>query len=500
MVMCIVAGCSRRSGRDIDVSFYRIPKVITGKGFKKEQLSKRRREGYIAAISRVGLTEKVISNDRVCSRHFVTGKPAALKDEQHPDWLPTQHLGKLKHVDTPNAESVERYERLKRRQELKDKNDTESDGNEGDRSETESDGNDEDESDVRSEMEITNQSTRSTEVQTDLTRNHILLFQQELIVANERISQLEGLLEGTTHLFTAEATLSDDKFVQFYTGLPNAAILNAVYEFVAPKESSLLSKLTPFQEMMLTLVKLRLNPSIQDLAYRFGVHCSTVSRIFLKWLIMLDTKLKPLLLWPEREDLRRTMPECFRASFKDRVAVIIDCFEVFIERPSNLLARAATWSAYKHHNTAKFLIGITPQGVVSYISDAWGGRVSDKYLTEHCGMLAKLLPGDVVLADRGFDIADSVGMYQARLHIPAFTKGKNQLTALEVEETRSIANVRIHVERVIGMVRQKYTILQGTLPIDYVTTRNGEDYPAVDHIVRIACALCNLCNSVVPFD
>ena len=79
--------------------------------------------------------------------------------------IPTQHLGKLQHVDTPNAESVERYERLKRRQGLKDKNDTESDGNEGDRNETESDGN-EDESDVRSEMEITNQSTRSTAVQT----------------------------------------------------------------------------------------------------------------------------------------------------------------------------------------------------------------------------------------------------------------------------------------------------------------------------------------------
>ena len=125
------------------------------------------------------------------------------------------------------------------------------------------------------------------------------------------------------------------------------------------------------------------------------------------------------------------MPECFRKSFKDKVAVIIDCFEVFIERPSNLLARAATWSTYKHHNTAKFLIGITPQGVMSYISDVWGGRVSDKYLTEHCGILAKLLPGDIVLTDRGFDVhvADSVGMYQARLHISAFTKGRNQLTA-----------------------------------------------------------------------
>ena len=74
---------------------------------------------------------------------------------------------------------------------------------------------------------------------TDLTRNHIL------VEANEWIS--------TTHLFTAEATLSDDKCVQFYTDLPNAAILKAVYEFIAPKESSLLSKLTPFQEVMLIL-------------------------------------------------------------------------------------------------------------------------------------------------------------------------------------------------------------------------------------------------------
>ena len=50
-------------------------------------------------------------------------------------------------------------------------------------------------------------------------------------------------------------------------------------------------------------------------------------------------------------------------------------------------------------------------------------------------MLRKLLPGDIVLADRGFDIADSVGFYQAKLYIPAFTVGKKQLSAQEVEET-----------------------------------------------------------------
>ncbi|PFX23689.1 hypothetical protein AWC38_SpisGene11753 [Stylophora pistillata] len=70
---------------------------------------------------------------------------------------------------------------------------------------------------------------------------------------------------------------------------------------------------------------------------------------------------------------------------------------------------------------------------------AWGGRVSDKYLTEKSGLLRKLLPGDIVLADRGFDIADSVGLYQAHFHIPAFTRGKKQLSAEEVEQTRKIA-------------------------------------------------------------
>ena len=67
--------------------------------------------------------------------------------------------------------------------------------------------------------------------------------------------------------------------------------------------------------------------------------------------------------------------------------------------------------------------------------------MSDKHLTENSGLLQKLLPGDVVLADRGFDIAESVGTVQARLHIPAFTKGKTQLSAVEVKETRSIANI-----------------------------------------------------------
>ena len=133
------------------------------------------------------------------------------------------------------------------------------------------------------------------------------------------------------------------------------------------------------------------------------------------------------------------MLDCFQALFGKKVAVVIDCFEMFCECSSNLKAQASMWSYYKHHNTVKLLKGISPQGHLFLNLGERG--VSDKYLTEHCGILDKLLPGDIVLADQGFDIADSVGTVHARLHIPAFTKDKNQLTASEVEETRTIANV-----------------------------------------------------------
>ena len=157
------------------------------------------------------------------------------------------------------------------------------------------------------------------------------------------------------------------------------------------------------------------------------------------------------------------MPQCFQQSFGKKVTVITDCFEIFIDRPSNLLARAQTFSSYKHHNTVKVLIGITPQGTISFVSKAWGGRTSDKFLTENCGIIDKLLHGDLVLADRGFTIHELLMFKHAQLAIPAFTRGKDQLDPVEVEETRNIANVRIHVERIIGLLRRKYTILSGIL-------------------------------------
>lgn len=314
----------------------------------------------------------------------------------------------------------------------------------------------------------------------------------------QKLTEKEKALEPLT--FTEESLQGDNNRVAFYTGLPSFFMLCSVFCLVKDHVShSARHALSQFEEMMVFLMRLRLGCQLQDLAYRFGVSQPTISRICDRWLDVFSDRLGRLVLWPEKDQVMKTMPVAFVDSFGCKVRVILDCFEIFIDRPSSYLTRAETWLNYKHHNTVKFLLGISPQGAVTFLSQAYGGRASDKVITEDSGVLDLLDYGDVVLADRGFLIAESVGMRHASLVLPAFTKGKTQLSSLEVEQTREIANVRIHVERVIGTVRNSYSILKGSLPVE-LPQCNKFGECQIDKIARVCCALVNLCNSVVPFD
>ena len=94
-----------------------------------------------------------------------------------------------------------------------------------------------------------------------------------------------------------------------------------------------------------------------------------------------------------------------------------------------------TYSNYKNHNTFKGLISILPSGVVTFVSNLYPGSISDKELTRRSGLLELLQPGDLVMADRGFDIEEDLALVGARLNIPPFLRGKDQLSESELVET-----------------------------------------------------------------
>uniref|UniRef100_A0A3B4HCF7 THAP-type domain-containing protein n=1 Tax=Pundamilia nyererei TaxID=303518 RepID=A0A3B4HCF7_9CICH len=257
--------------------------------------------------------------------------------------------------------------------------------------------------------------------------------------------------------------------VKFYTGLPSFALLMGVLQQISPSLPDTGRKISHFQMLLLTLMCLRLNLPIAHIAHLFDISRTTTSTVFNITVNVLYAHLSPLVHWPGRHCIQASMPHQYVEMFGDRVTVIIDSFELFIERA----AAPATRPRIKH--TMKYLIGITPQGTISFISKGWGG----------------------LLADRGFDIKESVALMGATLKIPAFTRGRSQLQAKDVEDTRKLAHVWIHVERVIGCLLSKYTVLNDTIHLGFVVPCEGENMTLLDKIVAVSCALTNMCPSVV---
>ena len=53
---------------------------------------------------------------------------------------------------------------------------------------------------------------------------------------------------------------------------------------------------------------------------------------------------------------------------------------LFIEMPT-YRSQSSTFLSYKHHNTAKGLVGIYPNGAITFVSDLYAGRFSYRKIT-----------------------------------------------------------------------------------------------------------------------
>ena len=195
--------------------------------------------------------------------------------------------------------------------------------------------------------------------------------------------------------------------------------------------------------------------------------------------------------------LQVEMPMCFRRHYPNTVS-IMDCFETQIQIPHDRNDQAATYSTYKSRNTVKYLISATPNGTINFISKGYAGRKSDQFIVRDSGYIDNLKPGDDVLADKGFEVAEEIGIRGAKLITPAFKRAA-QLTQLETEISRQVSNVRIHIEREIGCMRMKFEIMCGPVIMSNLNTFQ-DNVCFYDKIVAVCCILSNLNPSIIPFE
>lgn len=131
-------------------------------------------------------------------------------------------------------------------------------------------------------------------------------------------------------------------------------------------------------------------------------------------------------------------------------------------------------------------VGIAPSGGVSFLSNMYEGSITDKEIVKRSGLLDLLNPGDLVIADRGFDIQDLLQPRNILLNIPPFLKGRARLTPQEEMITECIARVRIHVERAIERMK-KFKVIGRMVPLSLKPV-----------ISQIQCSTCDWIFKQLP--
>ena len=185
-------------------------------------------------------------------------------------------------------------------------------------------------------------------------------------------------------------------------------------ERTGPKKTLLVE-----EEFFLVLCRYKVGPLGEDLAARFRISQSLVSLIIVTWTKFMYYRFKELDIFPDRQIIELHKPACFKNKYKG-TTVIIDATKMYIEKPSNPEGQQLTFSTYKNTNTLKALVGITSSGSVCFISDLYGGCISDKEITSKSGFIDKLQRGDGVMAHRGFNIQEMLASKGVKVNVPPF--------------------------------------------------------------------------------
>ncbi|XP_069122756.1 uncharacterized protein [Argopecten irradians] len=315
-------------------------------------------------------------------------------------------------------------------------------------------------------------------------KERLLEKELELRAKEEEIKRLKHRVE--LERFGITRFTFDNNMIEFYTGFPTYDVFIGFYSAIKPTASRIKSvyytyqpesnckgrpkSMDPIDELFLFLCRLKCGFLSEDLAVRFNIHASSVSRKVITWANFLYFFLGSLSIWPSKENIVQHMPRDFQLLYPN-TRIIIDCTEIFTERPSSIALASKTFSSYKSHNTWKGLVGIAPHGAVTFISPLYSGCMSDIEITRQSGLLDLLERGDEIMADKGFVLNKLLHGTGIKITTPHFLCSDGQFSPYQVEDNQRVASFRIHVERHIKRVKE-YRLLQTTVPLSIAGTIN----------------------------
>jgi len=243
--------------------------------------------------------------------------------------------------------------------------------------------------------------------------------------------------------------------------------------------------------LFFTLMVLRTAIPLVVLSVFFGVHETTGGRAFTTWLNFLHHSLSPLVRLPTREEVDESAPDNFLRQNLGSVVMLLDASEIPIKSSWNTDVNWLCYSSYKGGQTGKILIGTTPGGAICFVGEVYPGRMSDVEVVRADELVEKMKEaglshsGCQVMADRGFNSVSPTLIKEGIHYVapPWKRRDEVQFTAADMEATREVANLRIHIERAIGAMK-KWKIVEHRF--------HHKQYDHITMCFRVVAALVNM--------
>ena len=165
-------------------------------------------------------------------------------------------------------------------------------------------------------------------------------------------------------------------------------------------------KLGQKTELIAALTIARHNFDLIIIAKLVGASESTMSRIFVAWMVLICCVFESINLTPLPGFIESFLPKKFVDAGYQECGILGDNTETWVSQFENYEINNVTFSHYKNHTTGKVSVWIYPHGSLCKCSEAYPGTISDEQITHQIGVLHLCPKGKIVMTDKGFAITD----------------------------------------------------------------------------------------------
>lgn len=398
MVYCFAIGCTHKTGKKLQCNLYRFPTDV------------RERKRWVERCRRADRDYN--PNDRICSCHFLDGKkengPTIFSYSKNFGCFPDVAIPKRRKIMKPAVEEI-----------------SASNIDVGAEAEVEANSNITvpDSITVLHDHEYATSSPQHNKASLKHMEEELVKLQQEI-----------NMLKLKKPSMTIGNIINDPEKMLLYTSFSADTfyILENLVERMGPFNyygGWTVVNFSVSDQLLMTLMKLRLNCRDLDLAERFNTSRATVSNIINTFVhalheILFEGVMKAVGI-PSQLKCQGSMPKSFEEFSSARIAM--DATEVTQDIPTDMNSQSLAYSNYKSRHTVKALTCVAPNAALVFCSDLYPGSTSDSAIVDHCGILEKLQAGDMILADKGFNIFDKLPN-GVTLNIPPFLTSKSHFT------------------------------------------------------------------------